>query len=45
MGGRWMLPPGSALLGEDMPGLKGPLERLARVVERGWRRVLPRSGA
>ncbi|MDP4006212.1 hypothetical protein [Methylobacterium sp. NEAU K] len=31
--GLWMLPLGLALLSEDIPALKPPLERAARVVE------------
>lgn len=36
--GIWMLPLGLALLAEDAPGLKGPMERTARFVERAWRK-------
>ncbi|MBX9933936.1 MAG: hypothetical protein K2Y56_20840 [Methylobacterium sp.] len=34
--GLWMLPLGLALLSEDIPGLKVPLERAARWIERTW---------
>jgi hypothetical protein len=36
--GLWMLPLGLALLSEDVPALKVPLERAARWIERQWRR-------
>jgi hypothetical protein len=34
--GLWMLPVGLALLSQDIPGLKVPLERAARGIERAW---------
>lgn len=37
--GLWMLPLGLALLAEDIPGLKGPLERTARWCGRTWRKL------
>jgi hypothetical protein len=37
--GLWMLPLGLALLADDIPRLKPPLERAARRVEAAWRRV------
>jgi hypothetical protein len=37
--GLWMLPVGLALLADDVPRLKPPLERTARWVESKWRRV------
>lgn len=36
--GLWMLPLGLALLAQDVPGLKVPMERAARWIERQWRR-------
>lgn len=42
--GLWMLPLGLALLSEDVPGLKIPLERSARWIERRWRRLSGRRG-
>lgn len=37
--GIWMLPLGLALLCEDIPGLKVPMERAARWMVRTWHRV------
>lgn len=37
--GLWMLPLGLALLAQDIPALKVPLERAARWIERTWARV------
>lgn len=37
--GIWMLPLGFALLSQDVPALKVPLERAARWCERVWRRM------
>jgi hypothetical protein len=37
--GLWMLPLGLALLAEDVPGIKAPLERIARKLSRLWRRL------
>ncbi|TXM70068.1 hypothetical protein [Methylobacterium sp. WL120] len=34
--GLWMLPLGLALLAQDVPGLKVPLERSARWIEATW---------
>ncbi|ACL55211.1 hypothetical protein [Methylobacterium nodulans] len=39
--GLWMLPLGLALLSEDWPVLKVPLEHAARGIERLWRKVFP----
>lgn len=36
--GLWMLPLGLALLAQDVPALKVPMERAARWIERHWRR-------
>ena len=36
--GLWMLPLGLALLAQDVPGLKVPMEKSARWIERQWRR-------
>lgn len=36
--GLWMLPVGLALLSQDIPALKVPLERSARWIEGVWRR-------
>ncbi len=36
--GLWMLPVGLALLSQDVPALKVPLERAARWLERLWAR-------
>ena len=41
--GLWMLPLGLALLSDDIPWLKVPLERAARWIERAWRKVGTRS--
>ncbi|SFH00986.1 hypothetical protein [Methylobacterium gossipiicola] len=40
--GLWMLPVGLALLSEDIPGLKVPLERSARWIVATWERVKAR---
>ena len=37
--GFWMLPLGLALLAQDVPGMKVPLERCARRIERSWERL------
>jgi hypothetical protein len=37
--GLWMLPLGLALLADDIPRLKPPLERAARRAEGVWRRL------
>ena len=37
--GLWMLPLGLALLSDDLPWLKMPLEKTACLIERTWRRV------
>ncbi|MFE1601080.1 hypothetical protein [Methylobacterium sp. ID0610] len=39
--GLWMLPLGLALLSEDWPALKIPLEQTARFIERLWRKAFP----
>lgn len=36
--GLWMLPLGLALLAQDVPALKVPMEKSARWIERTWRR-------
>lgn len=41
--GLWMLPVGLALLSQDLPVLKVPLERAARWCERLWARVRRRG--
>jgi hypothetical protein len=41
--GIWMLPLGLALLSQDVPWLKAPLEKSARWIEAGWRRVSGRG--
>ena len=38
--GLWMLPLGLALLAQDVPGLKVPLERAARWIEATWARLV-----
>lgn len=38
--GLWMLPVGLALLSQDIPALKVPLEHSARWIERTWARVV-----
>lgn len=38
--GLWMLPLGLALLAQDVPGLKAPMERSAQAIERGWGRLV-----
>jgi hypothetical protein len=42
--GLWMLPLGLALLAQDVPALKVPLEVVARWVERLWARLSRRLG-
>ena len=42
--GIWMLPLGLALLSQDVPGLKVPLEQAARWIERAWERLRHRRG-
>lgn len=37
--GLWMLPLGLALLAQDVPGLKPPMERGAQAIERVWTRL------
>ena len=37
--GLWMLPLGLALMSDDVPWLKTPLEQAARWVERTWRKA------
>ncbi|TDH62488.1 hypothetical protein E2C06_11500 [Dankookia rubra] len=37
--GLWMLPLGLALMSDDVPWLKTPLEFSARWIERSWRRL------
>jgi hypothetical protein len=41
--GLWMLPLGLALMSDDIPWLKVPLEKAARGIERVWRRLRGRS--
>ena len=41
--GLWILPLGLALMSDDIPWLKVPLEKLARGIERVWRRLRGRS--
>ena len=40
--GLWMLPVGLALLAQDVPGLKVPLERSARWIEATWAKLKAR---
>ncbi|GJD79313.1 hypothetical protein [Methylobacterium gregans] len=40
--GLWMLPLGLALLAQDVPGLKVPLEKSARWIEATWARLKER---
>ncbi|MGU3540742.1 hypothetical protein [Methylobacterium sp. A54F] len=40
--GLWMLPLGLALLAQDVPALKPPLEESARWIERTWARLRER---
>ncbi len=42
--GLWMLPLGLALLAQDVPALKIPLEGAARWIERTWARLARRFG-
>lgn len=42
--GLWMLPLGLALLAQDVPALKVPLEVVARWIERAWIRLSRRFG-
>ena len=37
--GLWMFPLGLALMSDDVPWLKTPLEHAARWIERAWRKV------
>jgi hypothetical protein len=37
--GLWMLPLGLALMSDDVPWLKTPLEQAARWIERTWRKA------
>jgi hypothetical protein len=37
--GIWMLPLGLALMSDDVPWLKTPLEHAARWIERAWRKA------
>ena len=37
--GLWMLPLGLALMSDDLPWLKTPLEHAARWTERAWRKA------
>jgi len=37
--GLWMLPLGLALMSDDIPWLKVPLEKLSRGIERLWARI------
>ena len=37
--GLWMLPLGLALMSDDVPSLKTPLEHAARWIERTWRKT------
>lgn len=41
--GLWMLPLGLALLSQDIPWLKIPLEHSARWIERTWQRLRGRD--
>lgn len=41
--GLWMLPLGLALLAQDVPALKVPMEKSARWIERQWRRWRPKK--
>ena len=41
--GLWMLPLGLALLAQDVPALKVPMEKAARWIERQWRRWRPKK--
>ena len=38
--GLWMLPLGLALLAQDVPALKAPMERAAQWIERQWARLV-----
>ena len=38
--GLWMLPLGLALLAQDVPALKAPMERAAQWIERRWARLV-----
>jgi hypothetical protein len=40
--GLWMLPVGLALMSQDVPQMKPPLERSARWIERMWQRLARR---
>jgi disulfide bond formation protein DsbB len=39
--GLWMLPVGLALMSQDVPQMKPPLERSARWLERKWQQFAP----
>ena len=41
--GLWMLPLGVALLAEDVPGVKAPLEKAAQWLVRSWARMRGRT--
>jgi hypothetical protein len=41
--GLWMLPLGLALMSDDIPWLKVPLEKVSRGIERLWRRWRPKK--
>lgn len=43
--GIWMLPLGLALISQDVPGLKVPMERVARWIERRWAAIKRRHGS
>lgn len=43
--GLWMLPLGLALISQDIPGLKVPLEHSALWIERTWKRITQRNGS
>jgi hypothetical protein len=42
--GLWMLPVGLALMSQDVPQMKPPLEKSARWIERSWHRLTRRRG-
>lgn len=42
--GLWMLPVGLALLSQDIPQMKPPLEKSARWIERRWQSLARRPG-
>lgn len=43
--GIWMLPLGLALIAQDVPGLKVPMERAARWMEKRWEQLKLRFGS